>query len=130
MPCFTSIMAGTWILSSGTTVAMENHFGSSNSMPWLSASPLSALGSLESMSDGMFVLPVSRAKPAPSHTQANARISPAAPALKPSYSQVTRLGIRACDPGKTHVTETRDQPRDLQVLWGSRDPRTRDPGKM
>ena len=72
---------------------------------------------------------VSRAKPAPSHTQANARISPAAPALKPSYSQVTRLGIRARDPGKQHVTGARDRPRDLQVLWGSRDPRARDPVK-
>ena len=72
---------------------------------------------------------LSRAKPAPLHTQANARISPAAPALKPSYSQVTRLGIRARDPGKTHVTGAHDQPRDLQVLWGSRDPRARDPGK-
>ena len=51
------------------------------------------------------VLPLSRAKPAPSRTQANARTSPAVPALKPSYSQVTRLGIRARDPGKTHVTE-------------------------
>ena len=41
--------------------------------------------------------------------------------LKPSYSQVTRLGVRARDPGKRHVTEARDRPRDLQVLWGSRD---------
>ena len=72
---------------------------------------------------------VSRAKPVPSHTQANARTSPAVPTLKPSYSQVTRLGIRAHDPGKQHVTGARDRPRDLQVLWGSRDPRTRDPVK-
>ena len=27
-----------------------------------------------------------------------------------------------------HVTEARDRPRDLQVLWGSRDPGARDPG--
>ena len=72
---------------------------------------------------------LSRAKPAPPHTQVNARTSPAMPALKPSYSQVTRLGIRARDPGKQHVTGARDQPRDLQVLWGSRDPRARDPVK-
>ena len=51
------------------------------------------------------------------------------PVLKPSYSQVTRLGIRARDPGKPHVTGARDRPRDLQVLWGSRDPRARDPVK-
>ena len=74
---------------------------------------------------------VSWAKPAPSpsHTQANARTSPTVPALKPSYSQVTRLGIRARDPGKQHVTEARDRPRDLQVLWGSRDSRACDPVK-
>ena len=72
---------------------------------------------------------VSQAKPVPSHTQANACTSPTVPALKPSYSQVTRLGIRAHDPGKQHVTETRDRPRDLQVLWGSRDPGARDPVK-
>ena len=72
---------------------------------------------------------VSRAKPAPSHTQANTRTSPAVPALKPSYSQVTRLGIRARDPGKQHVTGARDRPCDLQVLWGSCDPRARDPVK-
>ena len=65
---------------------------------------------------------MSRVKPAPPHTQANARTSPTVPALKPSYSQVTKLGIRARDPGKQHVTGARDQPRDLQVLWGSRDP--------
>ena len=51
------------------------------------------------------------------------------PALKPSYSQVTRLGIRARDPGKQHVIGACDQPRDLQVLWGSCDPQARDPGK-
>ena len=72
---------------------------------------------------------MSRAKPAPPHTQAITRTSPDVPALKPSYSQVTRLGIGARDPGKQHVTGARDQPRDLQVLWGSRDPRARDPGK-
>ena len=65
----------------------------------------------------------------PSCTQANTHTSPAVPTLKPSYSQVTRLGIRACDPEKQHMTEAYDQPRDLQVLWGSRDPRARDPGK-
>ena len=72
---------------------------------------------------------LSRAKPAPPHTQAITRTSSAGPALKPSYSQVTRLGIRARDPGKQHVIGAHDQPRDLQVLWGSRDPRARDPGK-
>ena len=72
---------------------------------------------------------LSRASPAPSHTQAITRTSPAVPALTPSYSQVTRWGIRARDPGKQHVIGTRDQPRDLQVLWGSRDPRARDPVK-
>ena len=51
------------------------------------------------------------------------------PALKPSYSQVTRLGIRARDPGKQHMTGAHDQPCDLQVLWGSCDPRARDPVK-
>ena len=72
---------------------------------------------------------LSRAKPAPSHTQVNARTSPAVPALKASYSQVTKLGIRARDPGKQHVTGACDRPRDLQVLWGSRDLRARDPVK-
>ena len=72
---------------------------------------------------------LSWAKPVPSHTQANTRISPTVPALKPSYSQVTRLGIRARDPGKQHVTGACDRPRDLQVLWGSHDPRARDPVK-
>ena len=52
----------------------------------------------------------------------NTHTSPAVPALKPSYSQVTRLGIRACNPGKQHVIGACDQPRDLQVLWGSHDP--------
>ena len=42
---------------------------------------------------------------------------------------MTRLGIRARDPGKQHMIGARDQPRDLQVLWGSRDPRACDPGK-
>ena len=68
-------------------------------------------------------------KPTPSHTPANARTSPVVPALKPSYSQVTRLGIRAHDPGKQHVIRAHDLPRDLQVLWGSCDPRARDPVK-
>ena len=72
---------------------------------------------------------LSWAKPAPSHTQANTHTSPAVPTLKPSYSQVTRLGIRARDPGKQHVTRARDRPRDLQVLWGSCDLRARDPVK-
>ena len=72
---------------------------------------------------------LSQAKPAPPHTQAIARTSPAVPALKPSYSQVTRLEIRARDPGKQHVTGTCDRPRDLQVLWGSHDPRAHDPVK-
>ena len=72
---------------------------------------------------------VSRAKPAPSHTQANTCTSPTVPALKPSYSQVTKLGIRACDPEKQHVTGACDRPCDLQVLWGSRDPRAHDPVK-
>ena len=72
---------------------------------------------------------LSRAEPAPSHTQANACTSPAVPALQPSYSQVTRLGTRARDPGKQHVIGARDRPRDLQVLWGSCDPRTCDPVK-
>ena len=44
------------------------------------------------------------AKPAPSQTLANACTSPAGPTLKLSYSLVTKLGIRACDPGKQHVT--------------------------
>ena len=70
-----------------------------------------------------------QAKPVPSHTQANMRTSPAVPALKPSYSQVTRLGIRAHDPGKQHVTGACDRPYDLQVLWGSHDPRACDPVK-
>ena len=69
------------------------------------------------------------AKPAPSQTPANTCTSLAVPALKPSYSQVTKLGIRACDPGKQHMIGARDQPCDLQVLWGSCDPRARDPGK-
>ena len=69
---------------------------------------------------------LSRVKPAPSHTPANACTSPVVPTLKPSYSQVTRLGIRACDPGKQHVIGARDRPHDLQVLWGSRDPRACD----
>ena len=51
------------------------------------------------------------------------------PTLKPSYSQVTRLGIKACDPGKQHVIEAHDPSCDLQVLWGSRDPRAHDSGK-
>ena len=51
------------------------------------------------------------------------------PALKPSYSQVTKLGVRACDPRKQHVTGACDQLCDLQVLWGSHDPRAHDPGK-
>ena len=72
---------------------------------------------------------LSWAKPTPSHTQANACTSPAVPALKPSYSQVTRLGMRARDPGKQHMIGAQDRPRDLQVLWGSRDPRACDPGK-
>ena len=72
---------------------------------------------------------LSWAKPTPSHIQANACTSPAMPTLKPSYSQVTRLGIRARDPGKQHVIGARDQPHDLQVLWGSHDPRACDPGK-
>ena len=55
---------------------------------------------------------LSRVKPAPSHTQANTRTSQTAPALKPSYSQVTKLRIRARDPGKQHVTGARDRPRD------------------
>ena len=75
------------------------------------------------------MLNLSRAKPAPSHTQANTRTSPTVSTLKPSYSQVTRLGIRAHDPGKQHVIGARDQPRDLQVLWGSCDPKARDPVK-
>ena len=49
--------------------------------------------------------PLSRASPAPPHTQANTRTSRTVPALKPSYSQVTRLGIGARDPGKQHVTD-------------------------
>ena len=65
---------------------------------------------------------VLQAKPVPPHTLANTCTSPAVPTLKPSYSQVTRLKIRACDPGKQHMIETCDQPHDLQVLWGSRDP--------
>ena len=72
---------------------------------------------------------MSRAKPTPSHTPANACTSPVVPTLKPSYSQVTKLGIRARDPGKQHVIGAHDQPCDLQVLWGSCDPRTRDPVK-
>ena len=72
---------------------------------------------------------LSRAKPAPSHTPANTHTSPVVPTLKPSYSQVTRLGIRARDPGKQHVIRTYDQPRDLQILWGSHDPRAHDPVK-
>ena len=66
-------------------------------------------------------------KPVPSHTLANTHTSPMVPTLKPSYSQVTRLGIRAHDPGKQHVIGARDRPHDLQVLWGSRDPRAHDP---
>ena len=68
-------------------------------------------------------------KPAPSHTPVNTCTSPAVPTLKPSYSQVTRLGIRARDPGKQHVIGAHDRPHDLQVLWGSRDPRAHDSGK-
>ena len=59
---------------------------------------------------------VSRAKPVPPQTPANARTSLTGPTLKPSYSQVTRLGIGARDPGKQHVIGTCDRPRDLQVL--------------
>ena len=65
----------------------------------------------------------------PSQTLANTCTSPAVPALKPSYSQATKLGIRTCDSGKQHVTGTCDQPCDLQVLWGSCDPRACDPVK-
>ena len=72
---------------------------------------------------------VSQAKPAPSHTPANACTSPVVPTLKPSYSQVTRLGIRARDPGKQHVIGTHDLPHDLQVLLGSHDLRAHDPVK-
>ena len=72
---------------------------------------------------------LSRAKPVPLHTRANTHTSPAVPALKPSYSQVTQLGIKACDPGKQHVIEACDPSCDLQVLWGSHDPRAHDPGK-
>ena len=72
---------------------------------------------------------VLQVKPAPSHIPANAHTSPAMPTPKPSYSQVTRLGIRACDPEKQHVTEAHDRPCDLRVLWGSHDQRARDPGK-
>ena len=70
-----------------------------------------------------------QAKPAPSHTPVNACTSPAVPALKPSYSQVTRLGIRAHDPGRQHMIGAHDRPCDLQVLWGSCDPRACDPVK-
>ena len=90
----------------------------------------------ETRPNGMFIwtyadmgLPLLQAKPVPSHTPANACTSPVVPALKPSYSQVTRLGIRACDPGKQHVIGACDPPRYLQVLWGSHDPRARDPEK-
>ena len=72
---------------------------------------------------------LSRVKPVPSHTSANAHTSPAVPTLKPSYSQVTRMGIRARDPGKQHMIGACDRPCDLQVLWGSCDPRACDPVK-
>ena len=72
---------------------------------------------------------VSRAKPAPSQTPVKASTSPIMPALKPSYSQVTKMGTRACDPEKHHVTGARDRPHDLQVLWGSHDLAAHDPGK-
>ena len=70
------------------------------------------------MTASLITLQVLQAKPAPSHTPAHARTSLAVPALKPSYSQVTKLGIRARDP-----------PHDLQVLLGSCDPRAHDPVK-
>ena len=38
-----------------------------------------------------------------SQTPANTCTSLAAPTLKPSYSQVTRLGIRAHDPRRQHM---------------------------
>ena len=79
--------------------------------------------------DRNLTLLLSQAKPVPSHTRANTHTSPAVPTLKPSYSQVTQLGIKARDPGKQHMIEGHDPSRDLQVLWGSRDPRARDPGK-
>ena len=72
---------------------------------------------------------LSRAKPMLSQTPANTCTSLAVPALKPSYSQVTKLRIRTRDPGKQHMTETCDQPCDLQVLWGSHDPGAHDPVK-
>ena len=72
---------------------------------------------------------MSWAKPAPSHTPVNTCTSPAVPTLKPSYSQVTRLGIRAHDPGRQHVIGTYDWPCDLQVLWGSCNSRAHDPVK-
>ena len=70
-----------------------------------------------------------QAKPVPSHIPVNTCTSPAVPTLKPSYSQVTRLGIRAYDPRKQHVIGAHDRPYDLQVLWGSCDPRACDPVK-
>ena len=72
---------------------------------------------------------LSQVKPVPSQIPVNTHTSPAVPALKPSYSQVTKLGIGAHDPGKQHVMGACDQPHDLQVLWGSCDPRAHDPVK-
>ena len=60
------------------------------------------------MTDVINTLCVSWAKPTPSHTPANTCTSPVVPTLKPSYSQVTRLGTRACDPGKQHVIGAHD----------------------
>ena len=72
----------------------------------------------------IFVLLVSRAKPAPPHIPAKLRTSPNKPALNPSYSQIVKTSFtpRACDPGKPHVT-TRDHKSLSISRVTTRDPR-------
>ena len=73
-----------------------------------------------------FLSLVSRAQLAPSRVLAKLRTSPSKPALKPSYSHVVKQGLKTptCDPGTTHMMESRAPP----VLQVSR-VTPRDPGK-
>jgi hypothetical protein len=54
---------------------------------------------------------LSRVKLVTTQTQAQQSPSPIEPALKPSYSHVTKWGIRSGDPGKSHMTRSHDHSR-------------------
>ena len=107
-------MAAVWGMMKGArSLAPEGWLAVYHGYPPGMAASSSALASAAGVywvgtGGGTQIDKVLRVKPAPSHTQANTHTSPAVPALKPSYSQVTRLGIRAHDPGKQHVTGARD----------------------